>query len=257
MTKSRVFVIVQSILCFLIVILLANAAIGILLEGSAWKAEHPLDWIYSREKVAERVGPILPLIFFAFGVTISGILLEVTKDLRPSPVKDQEVTRDLMVARVAQPSEAMKKEQALQKKIHIGGWVLFAVCMIPILLYVTRAEHFPGNADLEKVIGALVLHVLPWTVIGIGSLMVSTTLLEKSMVRETEAASARMKEEKAAGTVLQARSEVAGNRKGLTVFRLVFLIAAVLFIIAGVINGGASAVLSKAINICTECVGLG
>ena len=44
----------------------------------------------------------------------------------------------------------------------------------------------------------------------------------------------------------------------LTVIVLIFTsLPAVAFIIAGVFNGGASAVLSKAINICTECVGLG
>ena len=257
MTKSRIFVVIQSILCILIVILLANAAIGIFLEGTAWKAEHPLDWIYTREKIADRVAPIILLILFAFGITVSGILLEVTKDLKQAPAKDNEVTRDLMVARVANPSEGMKREAALQKKIQIGGWGLFALCMIPILLYCTKADHFPGNADLEKVIGALVLHVVPWAVIGIGCLMVSTVLQEKSMIRETEQASARIKEEKAAGTRVQVPAAKTVNEKALNIFRVVFLIAAVAFIIAGVFNGGASAVLSKAINICTECVGLG
>jgi hypothetical protein len=66
-----------------------------------------------------------------------------------------------------------------------------------------------------------------------------------------------MKEEKAAGTRVQAPAAKTVNEKALNIFRVVFLIAAVAFIIAGVFNGGASAVLSKAINICTECVGLG
>ena len=39
--------------------------------------------------------------------------------------------------------------------------------------------------------------------------------------------------------------------------RAVVVIAAVLLIIAGIQNGGALDVLVKAINICTECVGLG
>ena len=39
--------------------------------------------------------------------------------------------------------------------------------------------------------------------------------------------------------------------------RAVVVIAAVLLIIAGILNGGALDVLVKAINICTECVGLG
>lgn len=39
--------------------------------------------------------------------------------------------------------------------------------------------------------------------------------------------------------------------------RLVLAVLALLFIILGVMNGGARDVLVKAINICTECIGLG
>ena len=45
--------------------------------------------------------------------------------------------------------------------------------------------------------------------------------------------------------------------KHVNILRAVVLIAAVLLIIAGIVNGGALDVLVKAINICTECVGLG
>ena len=41
-------------------------------------------------------------------------------------------------------------------------------------------------------------------------------------------------------------------------FILIFiLIAAVVFIVLGVMNGSAKAVFTKAANICTECIGLG
>jgi len=40
-------------------------------------------------------------------------------------------------------------------------------------------------------------------------------------------------------------------------YRNAIIIAAVIFIVAGLINGGTVAVLAKAINICTECIGLG
>ena len=39
--------------------------------------------------------------------------------------------------------------------------------------------------------------------------------------------------------------------------RFILAILALLFIILGVMNGGAQDVLIKAINICTECIGLG
>ena len=41
------------------------------------------------------------------------------------------------------------------------------------------------------------------------------------------------------------------------ILRLVLLTLAVVFIIAGILNGSMTAVINKAIRICTECVGLG
>ena len=40
-------------------------------------------------------------------------------------------------------------------------------------------------------------------------------------------------------------------------YRNAIIVAALIFIVAGLINGGTIAVLAKAINICTECIGLG
>ena len=52
-------------------------------------------------------------------------------------------------------------------------------------------------------------------------------------------------------------SPVPGEMKHVNTIRTVVLTAAVLLIIAGILNGGVLDVLVKAINICTECVGLG
>lgn len=41
------------------------------------------------------------------------------------------------------------------------------------------------------------------------------------------------------------------------VLRAVLIAAAVLFIVFGVLNGGARDVLAKAVKICSECIGLG
>ena len=45
MTKKKVFLIVQSVLCVLIAVILSVAAVRIYMEGSAWQAAgHPADW---------------------------------------------------------------------------------------------------------------------------------------------------------------------------------------------------------------------
>ena len=129
--------------------------------------------------------------------------------------------------------------------------------MVPIGIYIANGEHFP-DGNLEEMIASLALHVFPWIVLGLGCLIVSTVVQEKSMLRETEAARLRIKEEKASG--IQTEPKTDGGRKDLKakrILQVIVVIAAVVFLLLGVYNGSAKAVHTKAANICTECVGLG
>ncbi|MDO5456702.1 MAG: CD1871A family CXXC motif-containing protein, partial [Eubacteriales bacterium] len=255
--------------CVLIAVLLSVAAVRIYLDGSAYQAAgHPSEWIYTREKVGSALLPILPVILISIAVTIAGFVKEIRDEDADKPVQDAELARNLMCARVAEPSEEMKKERDLQKKLRLGGWIGFAVCMVPILLYITNGGHF-AQADpegLDHSILSMIAFVVPWAVFGLASLVITTVLAGKSMERESEAASARMKEEKAAGVQKTPESVKADSRLYNTppeivsrriLLRRILLVAAVCFIIMGVLNGTMKDVLVKAIRICTECVGLG
>ena len=257
MTEKKAYLILQSVLCVLLVILLAASAVAIYREGTARKAENPMEWIYTRETAAEKFKPIAPLFFGAIGMTVAGWILAVKDENAEKPVQDTELARSLIVSRVANPSEDMKKEREKQKKLLWGGWALFLLCMLPIALYVTNGAHFP-DGNLEEMIAQLALHIFPWIVLGLGCLTITSVLREKSMQRETAAAQARIREEKEAGITAEKKAEVpAKNPKAKRVFQILVAIAAVVLIILGVYNGSAKAVYTKAANICTECVGLG
>ena len=77
--KEKIYLIIQSILCILLVLLLAAAVTGIFREGTALKADNPLEWVFSREKTAERLRPLLPL-FLVFAVTTAVGLIAGVKD---------------------------------------------------------------------------------------------------------------------------------------------------------------------------------
>ena len=257
MTEKKLYLTLQSVLCILLVVLLAASTLSIYREGKAQKAEDPMASIYSREKTAEKFRPIAPFFFGAIGLTVAGWVLAVKDESADKPVRDAELTRNLIVARVVQPNEAMKKEREKQKKLLWGGRVLFFLCMVPVVLYLLEGAHFP-DGNLEEMIASLALHVFPWIFLGRGCLTVSSILQEKSQERETAAAQMRIKEEKEAGIKAEPKKEVrAGNVKTKHVLQLVVAIAAVVFIILGVYNGSAKAVHTKAANICTECIGLG
>ena len=256
MSKSKIYLVLQTVLCILLVALLCASAVSIYLEGSERKAANPLEWIYTRDEAAKRFAPIAPLFFASIGLMLAGLILEIRDENQDKPVKDAEISRDLLVARVSEPSDAMKKEQALQKKYLLGGWAAFGVCMIPILLYITNGNHFP-DGNLEPMFYSLLTVFLPWTAVGLGCLMVTSVLREKSMVRETEAAKEQMKTAKAAGNQEKSKTVDKTDQKPRKILCAVLLVVAVLLIVAGVFNGSADDVHHKAVNICTECVGLG
>ena len=254
MSYKKILLIAQSLLCVALVVILAVSAVGIYRSGIAEKQADPLAWVYTREKAAAALKTALPVFVLAVGVTVACAVLNVRDENENKPVKDLELNRDLMLSRVAQPSEAMKKEQALQKKLLYGGWGGFALCMVPVLLYMANGAHFP-NDDLAQVMGALAIHVFPWIILGLACLMVSTVLQGKSIEREYDAIMAHIKEEKAAGIKAEPKAEEPA--RNVNALRWVILAIAVAFIIIGIRNGSMAAVVNKAIRICTECVGLG
>lgn len=254
MTKNKILLIAQSLLCVALVVMLAASAVGIYREGIAEKQEDPLAWVYTRDKAAAALKPVLPVFLLAVAVTVACAVLNVRDENENKPVKDIELNRDLMRARVAQPSDAMKKEQAMQKKLLYGGWCGFGLCMVPVLIYMTDGTHFP-NGDLELVMGSLAVHVFPWIILGLAVLMISAVLQGRSIQREYDAIMVRIKEEKEAG--IKADPQAAKPAPNVNALRWVILAVAVVFIVVGIRNGSMMAVVNKAIRICTECVGLG
>ena len=77
MSKQKLFLLAQSILCVLLVLLLAAAVIGLFREGVSLKAEDPLHWIFTRETVGARLAPILPLLLLSLVLTVIGLALGI------------------------------------------------------------------------------------------------------------------------------------------------------------------------------------
>ena len=253
MKKSQVYLIIQTVVCIALVALMSVSAVSIYREGVARKAQNPLESIYTPEIVAQRFAPIAPLFIAALVLLVVGLAMGLKDEEAEKPVKDAELARDLVANRVVQPSEAMLRERATQKRLTWIGWGVFALCMVPIAIYMTKPEHFPQ--ELEDMFYALIRVFLPCAAVGLGALTVTAALREKSVMRETEAAKTRLQEEKAAG-VTGAPAPVV-QAKGRAGVQAVVIVVAVALIIAGIFNGSARDVLIKAITICTECVGLG
>ena len=254
MTRSRLYLVLQAVVCVTLVALMAISAIEIYQEGSARRAEHPLESIYTPEDITGRFVSIAPLLFAGIGLLIAGLVLDVKDENAQKPVQDAALHRDLIVSRVAQPSADMVAERRKQKQLLWTGWALFTLCMVPILVHLLNPAHFP-EADPEDMFFSLLKVLLPWTAAGLSALTVTSILREKSIHREAQAAQAQLKEETASVVAAASGSAVSPGKTGIS--RTVLIVLAFILIIAGVLNGSARDVLYKAITICTECVGLG
>ncbi len=154
MEKAKIFLIVQSVICVLVVFMLSFAAIGVYRDGKARKDEDPSAHIYTKEESVEAALPGLMVMFLGLGLTAACVILGI---------KDEKDGKPVALIRLS--------------------------------------KEGPGKIVPEK------------------------------------------------------KKDIPEDR--LKVIRLILLALSIIFIIAGIANGNMNAVLIKAINICTECVGLG
>ena len=250
MKENKGILIFQALLCVLLTGLLSYAALTIYRNGLYIRqTEDALAWIYTREKVAAWVPYIAPLFLVSLAVTVYCAVKGIRAEEKPVPLT--EITRSLVTARVV-PNEAMKEEQKKQQILLIAGWAGFAVLLVPILLYVTRPSNFP-QTDLEGMFAAMMRNCTPWAAGAIAVLAINSVLREASMNREIEASKSAEKTDRKPSE----KTGSADNERTVFVIRTAVLVLAAAFILIGIGNGSARDVLVKAVNICTECVGLG
>ncbi|MCR5651993.1 MAG: hypothetical protein K6F86_12530 [Lachnospiraceae bacterium] len=149
MDKTRLFLIIQSVICILVVLMLSVSAIRIYRDGMARRAENPAESIYTRENFMAAAAPGMLTAFLGLGIAAACWILGI---------KDE------------------------------------------------KAEKPAADVDIDMKTGRI-------------------------------------------------KTQLSG--KNLQYARLAVLIIAAVFIIAGIINGNMYSILIKAINICTECIGLG
>ena len=253
MMRNKAYLIAQSLICALTAGLLAHAVISLYVAGAAEQAGGELfAYIFTREKVAAKLAPILPLIWIGIGMTLAGWLAGLADDEKPT--QDAEILRNLTCARVSTPTDAMTAERTRQKRLFWLGWIGFAASMVPIALYLLNGTHFDRPGDTEADLFALLKTVVPFTLLGFVCLITATLFREKSFKREADAAKTAEKSEPAPIPV-KAVPQDAG--RGVVILRIVVAALAVALIVAGIFNGGLDDVLMKANAICMECVGLG
>ena len=111
MNKSRVYLILQAVVCVALAALLAVSAVSICREGMARRALDPLASIYTPQIVARRLAAMAPLFFAGLGLLIAGLALGIRDEGGEKPVKGA------YFARAAGQPARPKKQRAVQSAI--------------------------------------------------------------------------------------------------------------------------------------------
>ena len=217
---------------------------------------------FTREICGEYLLQILPVIILWFVIIIVNYIYFYNKKNPNKEVAKMTYASKLYNFELMCPDykEELNEEYSLlekQKKNRKIAWIIniaiLVVCSIMGLLYLLNVNHFKADGDLMEQAIKMSIHLLPWVIISFISLIVCTIYEEYSSKLSIEIIKEIMK--------INGRKPLIATLKNnslkVNIARISILVIAVVFIITGIFNGGASDVLQKAINICTECIGLG
>ena len=126
MTRTKLFLIVQAVLCAVIAVLLAAGALSLYLDGAAKQAEGDLFcYMFTREKAGAKLLPVLPLLFCAFGLTVAGVILGIKDENADKPARDEKLLRDIgSIRERAVYQQADQKTRILRTAVLVFALIL-------------------------------------------------------------------------------------------------------------------------------------
>jgi len=146
------------------------------------------------------------------------------------------------------PEDAVREENT-RRRLGYARKTVALICVAGSAVYLLNKNNF-ASWDLEPVMDSMVRHVLPWIIAAFIGTGIVSELERRSALRELTVLRKTPKE---------AGKQAEAEKRGFPVnaVRWVIFVIAVIFIILGAVNGDPRSVMTKAIRICTECIGLG
>lgn len=161
-------------------------------------------------------------------------------------------------------------DKADQKFKTLGMWRLVVWCVtgeiilasvIAVLCYVFDTAHFLGD-DFTDAILQMAKNILPWIAVSFAVLIAAAVVNGVLSGKQLNEAKTMIKhgdgvaEVRKAGAVAAVKNVLSHNIT-LWVVRGIVLVLVVTFILLGIFNGGARAVMVTATELCKACIGIG
>ena len=144
--------------------------------------------------------------------------------------------------------DSIKKQRRLRMIHTVIRTALIVVCSAVFLVYALNPANFHSSEINSSMISAMWV-LIPCVVIPFGYSVFTAFYFDRSLSREIDLIK----------TLPAAESAEKNETKDLfvTVLKIAILVIGATLMFFGLATGGTADVLTKAMNICTECIGLG
>ena len=248
----RIYGILLSLSIILAGLCLIAACLGIYDSGNG---------IFTREAVADAFSPIAGPVYLCLILVLLGFPLYWLLPVEESKAKPSRQNRVILQRLHGKTdldscSEALRRsvntEEHSRKLYSTVTLTLLAATTVIFLAYVLTGDRFL-LPDITTSMKQAMLVLLPCIAVTFGYGIFAHYHNEKSVLREIDLMKQAAKE---APHPSEPKAEPS-VKMNLNTLRAAILLLAVAVLLFGYFTGGTADVLTKAINICTECVGLG
>ncbi len=258
MTKKNTFDfrrVFDVLLCIAIIIS------GICLICGCLSIYYSGDKPYSREIVAETFKVIAVPIYICLVFTVVSFIWEL---FAPAKVKKQLPKKNFehIINRLAAKKdldncdktiiESIAKERKDRKSRILIRTALICIASVAFLIYALNGSNFHQSEINNSMIKAMLV-LIPCMLVPFAYAVFTVYRNEKSLQLELELIKQLPSVE---GTNSNDLNTSCSERK-LNIIKAVILLIGIIVLVYGFLTGGTADVLTKAINICTECIGLG
>lgn len=217
------------------------------------------DQPFSRESVAATFSTIAFPVYLTLVMAVISFIWEI---ISPSDKEKTPKAKDYpaLLANLYEKKDFSSGEPAIQEEIHtlwknrkmhtIIRTIVLVVCSAVFLFYALNSANFHQSEINGSMIQAMKV-LVPCFLIAFAYALFVAIHNEKSMEKEMELV------KKLPSVSDATENEIITEEKRLSPYRNAILVVAIILVVYGFLNGGTIDVLAKAINICTECIGLG
>ncbi len=228
--------------------------------------------MYTYESIGKAFSKIAVPVWICIGLVIVGFVLKLALPLEKERVKanvSQAKTLKRLSTRIdidSLPEELASEiiwKRTLRTVLCIITGAIYILRLVHTLVYVLTPENFPQNditAEVAKASIVILFNLLIPFIVTIIVMLINRALVKSELVLVKKAIAEYPPvnpKENTEKSVLSKARDFFENSKTVLTLRILFLTLGVAFVIAGTINGGVNDVLTKAAEICAECIGLG